>query len=191
MTSFAAGFDRLMALDPHEIQLGLLKRLRGTPIARHDSEWRMVYSPHPPYEILQTKLIDFAAMQRIRRLARYWDLIGNSGNFTRTRPLIWRGQSPFWSLWNLSDWLHARTGERTSGIALLKLTELLFEYLTTRPDADVESIGQSLAADHTNSARRGLPDFLRPYAPADLPARRAFSQSLPKRQSRHLDAGQK
>ena len=68
----------------------MLKRLRGTPIVRHDAEWGMVYSPHAPYEILQTKLIDFATMQRLRRFARYWDLIANSGNFVETTPLIWR-----------------------------------------------------------------------------------------------------
>ena len=61
--SFACGFDRLVALSPQEIQVGMLKRLRGTPIVRHDAEWGMVYSPHPPYEILQTKHVDFATMQ--------------------------------------------------------------------------------------------------------------------------------
>eukprot|EP01041_Mallomonas_annulata_P040534 gene40534-64456_t len=35
LASFAQGFDKLHALQPHEIQLGILKRLRGTPIARH------------------------------------------------------------------------------------------------------------------------------------------------------------
>jgi radical SAM superfamily enzyme YgiQ (UPF0313 family) len=46
--SFAAGFDRLVNLGPQEIQVGILKRLRGTPIVRHDSEWQMVYNPHRP-----------------------------------------------------------------------------------------------------------------------------------------------
>jgi radical SAM superfamily enzyme YgiQ (UPF0313 family) len=89
LESFAAGFDRLITLGPHEIQVGILKRLRGTPIIRHDAEWHMVYNPHPPYEILQNRLIDFATMQKLRRFARYWDLVGNSGNFVETTPLIW------------------------------------------------------------------------------------------------------
>ena len=42
--SFAAGFDRLIALGPQEIQVGMLKRLRGTPIVQHDAEWQMVYN---------------------------------------------------------------------------------------------------------------------------------------------------
>src|SRR5262249_40265628 len=62
--SFAAGFDRLVELGPQEIQVGILKRLRGTPIVRHDAEWGMVYSPHPPYEVLRTRTMDFAALQR-------------------------------------------------------------------------------------------------------------------------------
>ena len=40
--SFGAGFDRLIALRPQEIQVGILKRLRGTPIIRHDAEWQMI-----------------------------------------------------------------------------------------------------------------------------------------------------
>jgi radical SAM superfamily enzyme YgiQ (UPF0313 family) len=88
--SFAAGFDRLIGLGPHEIQVGMLKRLRGTRIVRHDAEWQMTYNAQAPYEILQNRLIDFATMQRLRRFARYWDLVGNSGNFVETTPLIWR-----------------------------------------------------------------------------------------------------
>jgi hypothetical protein len=96
MASFGAGFDKLIALRPQEIQVGILKRLRGTPIVRHDTEWQMVYHPLPPYEILQTKLIDFATMQRLRRFAKYWDMVGNSGNFVESTPLLWsNAASPF------------------------------------------------------------------------------------------------
>src|SRR5882672_3676518 len=38
LESFARGFDRLVVLGPQEIQVGILKRLRGTPIVRHDAE---------------------------------------------------------------------------------------------------------------------------------------------------------
>lgn len=48
---FAAGFDRLVHMGPQEIQVGILKRLRGTPILRHSEEYAMVYSPSPPYEV--------------------------------------------------------------------------------------------------------------------------------------------
>ena len=120
---FATGFDRLVATRPQEIQVGMLKRLRGAPIARHDVEWGMVYSPNPPYDILRTKLIDFATMQRLRRFARYWDLIANSGNFSEAMPAL----ANFWEFLKLSDWLYAQT-RQTHAIARARLAELLLWY---------------------------------------------------------------
>ena len=144
LESFAAGFDRLIALGPHEIQVGILKRLRGTPIVRHDSEWQMRYHPQPPYEILQNKLLDFATMQRVRRFAKYWDLIGNSGNFLETTALIWNGNaSPFERFLTLSDWLYVRT-QRTDSIALVRLMELLFEFLTRETGVAEKLVAESL-----------------------------------------------
>src|SRR3954468_9738694 len=96
LASFAAGFDRLVALGPQEIQVGILKRLRGTPIVRHDHEFAMTYAAHPPYEVLSTKTMDFQCIQKMRRFARYWDLVANSGNFIHAAPLIWADdRSPF------------------------------------------------------------------------------------------------
>ncbi|HSQ04504.1 MAG TPA: DUF4080 domain-containing protein, partial [Burkholderiales bacterium] len=88
MAGFGAGFDRLLALRPHEIQVGILKRLRGAPIARHTDAFVMRYNPDPPYNVLSTDRIGFADMQRLARFARYWDLVGNSGRFTHTLALL-------------------------------------------------------------------------------------------------------
>lgn len=129
LASFAAGFDRLAALGPQEIQVGILKRLRGAPIARHGEEWKMVYSPEPPYELRQNGLLDFFTMQRLRRFARYWDLVANSGTFAETSALICAGPSPFNSFLAFSDWLYERTG-RTHAISRARLRELLEVYLT-------------------------------------------------------------
>ena len=146
LASFAAGFDRLVALGPQEIQVGLLKRLRGTPIARHDRDWNMVYSPHPTYEILQTKLIDFFTMQRLRRFARYWDLVGNSGNFAETTPLLWRDGSPFQGFMRFADWLYAQT-RQTHSIALSRLRELVAHYLTEEAGLPREEVHGVLQRD--------------------------------------------
>ncbi len=186
--SFAAGFDRLIGLRPQEIQVGILKRLRGTPIVRHDAEWQMVYNPHPPYEILQNKLIDFAMMQKLRRFARYWDLVGNSGNFVETTPLIWSdGASPFAAFLRWSEWLHGRMG-RTDSIALTRLMELLFEFLTRELELNARLVAETMWRDYQRGGRSDKPVFLREFPPPDQsrPAR-PKSASL-KRQARHLPA---
>ena len=212
LESFAAGFDRLIALGPQEIQVGILKRLRGTPIVRHDAEWQMIYSPHPPYEILQNQLIDFATMQRLRRFARYWDLVGNSGNFVESTPLIWSrfgdrfgvpasaglvapfppkggtpNSSPFHAFLRLSDWLHARTG-RTDSIALVRLMELLFEFLTGELRLDARQVAETMWRDYRRGGRHDKPSFLKDFLSTEekvIPLRKTKT-TLPKRQARHL-----
>jgi radical SAM superfamily enzyme YgiQ (UPF0313 family) len=186
LESFAAGFDRLVALGPQEIQVGILKRLRGTPIVRHDQEWKMVYRPHPPYEILRNKLLDFPAVQRLGRFARYWDMVGNSGNFIETTPLLWSGgTSPFAAFMQWSDWLHERAGQR-HGIALARLAEWLFEFLTTERRLAKEDVAQTLWRDWRHAGRREKPEFLIPFLKeVDVRISRPRSNA-PKRQARHL-----
>ncbi len=186
LESFAAGFDRLVALGPQEIQVGILKRLRGTPIVRHDEPWQMVYSAHPPYEILRNKLLDFSLMQRLRRFAKYWDMVGNSGNFIETTPLLWSGRaSPFAAFMQWSDWLHARAGQK-HGIALARLAQWLFEYLTTQPGLTATDLARTLWRDWLRAGRREKPEFLASYlTDADILVSRSKS-TAPKRQARHL-----
>jgi hypothetical protein len=205
--SFGRGFDRLVALRPQEIQVGMLKRLRGTPIVRHDNEFGMIYSPHPPYEVLQTRDIDFATMQRMRRFGRYWDLIANSGNFIETTPMIWSPRladegdaggevgtddsdtSPFWSFLRLSDWLHETAG-RTHAIGLKDLAKLLHDHLTIVQRQRADVVSQAIWRDYQRGGRSDMPEFLRGYVtPADTRALRqprATTATVPPRQARHL-----
>ena len=184
--SFGQGFDKLVGLNPHEIQVGILKRLRGTPIVRHDAEWQMRYNPNPPYEILQTRLVSFAEMQTMRRFARYWDLVGNSGNFIETTPLLWRDRnvSPFAAFMAFSEWLYGKVG-RTDSIALARLAELLFEYLAESSGLDRGTVAETIARDWQRGGRRDPPEFLRAHgAPPDRPTS-ARQRRGPRRQSRH------
>ncbi len=124
--SFAQGFDLLVSLQPQEIQLGILKRLRGTPIIRHTQNYQMVYNPLPPYEILSTGSMDAATLFRFKRFARYWDMIANSGRFEHTTPVI-LGEQPFANFMQLSDWLFENTAQ-THQIALPRLFKLLYDF---------------------------------------------------------------
>ena len=174
--------------DASSSSLSFLKRLRGTSIVRHDAEWAVAYNPHAPYEILQNKFIDFATMQRVRRFARYWDLVGNSGNFVETTPLIWSGnRSPFTEFLRWSDWLFAKIG-RTDSIALARLAELLFNFLTEESAMDSRLAAETLWRDYQRGGRHDQPEFLRPHLthlpPPERPKSTAASSQ--KRQARHL-----
>ncbi|MFO1055269.1 MAG: DUF4080 domain-containing protein [Planctomycetota bacterium] len=185
LATFARGFDRLIALDPQEIQVGILKRLRGTPIGRHDAEWDVVWGQEPPYEILQSRCLSFDELQRLRRFARFFDLLRNSGSFRATMALLFRDGSPFATFLALSDWLFAQT-RAAHGIALHRLAELVFEFLVTVRRLPATEVGTAMWSDFARTRPNDWPAFLRPYA-AEEHAVRPRVIAAAKRQSRHLD----
>jgi len=166
--------------------------LRGAPIDRHSKDWNMVYSPHAPYEILQTSLIPFEEMQRINRFARYWNLTVNNGQFIHTAPLIWKdADSPFAAFMQWSDWLYAKTNT-TGNLHMLRLAKLLLEFKTTEKGLDENTVGESLWKDYQRGNRTDVPGFLKklirePRSPSPLEASDTVppaSSGLP-RQTRH------
>jgi hypothetical protein len=174
LRSFAEGFDRLAALRPHEIQLGILKRLRGTPLDRHTATHGMVYDTRAPYTVQETSVVDRATMQRFSRFARYWDLVANSGRFSRTLPWILRGPasvgngSPFSAFMALTDWFWL-THQTTSGIAPEMWVDALFDFLTQVCGHEGDQIRAVLLEDYLASGARARPRAL----DALIPRRRA------------------
>jgi len=172
MASFARGFDQLVGLGAHEIQFGILKRLRGTPIIRHTGPFAMVYDPYPPYTVLATSTVDFTTMQRLVRFARYWDLVANSGRFAHTVKVL-LGDQPFVNFMAFSDWIYSRT-DATHRIALDKLAKLVGEWLV-ETGMGREEAARLLASDYA-----GKVDAKAHTAPQPVAA--------PARQVRHLAA---
>lgn len=172
--SFARGFDRLIEIGPHEIQFGILKRLRGTPVIRHTEEYDLRFDPSPPYTILATDRIDFPTMQRLQRFARYWDMIANSGRFANTLPVI-LGGAPFARFLALADWIYATT-KATHQIALARLANLVVEWLAQNGLRE-EQARALIDSDYAGGAQQ---PHLRRRAKGETEA------ASPHRQARHL-----
>ena len=188
LESFAAGFDRLYALRTHEIQLGLLKRLRGAPIARYTADYGMAYDNAPPYAVQQTAAVDAATVQRFIRFSRYWDSVANSGRFKETLHLLLNiddtAPSSFNAFLTFADWLWQRT-EQTSGLSPEVLVDALFDYLCAQREMGTQNVQQALLADYVASGARGSPQALKGLLPKrDAPISNA--SALVQRQARHL-----
>lgn len=182
LASLAQSFNELVALSPHEIQVGVLKRLKGSPIIRHSQAYNMRYNPAPPYNILSNNLLDFQTIQRLNRFTRYWEMIANSGRFQHTLPQILE-QEPFERFMELSTWLYETTGQ-VHRIALKRLFELLYTGVTTTRLINPKQALAALALDFADSGVKGRPPFLtqemQPIS-TDVPGRDRRSA----RQSRH------
>lgn len=186
IASFEQSFNQLVALNPHEIQVGILKRLKGSPIIRHTDEYELVFNPNPPYNILSTDRVDFATMQQMNRFARYWDMIGNSGRFTHTLPVLLADQ-PFQRFWVFTTWLFDTTNQ-THKIALKRLYDLLYTALVECFEEDSEQLQMLIKKDVDASGMKGgVPECIRHLIPnaQSRPAKLIQKQSLNQRQKRH------
>jgi radical SAM superfamily enzyme YgiQ (UPF0313 family) len=189
--SFARGFDQLWGLGPHEIQVGILKRLRGTPIIRHDQAHGMVYAAQPPYDVLQTEAMPFATMQRLKRFARFWELVANRGNWSETLPLLLRGESPYASFAAFAQWLAERSGA-PANIAVVKLARWVWQWLCEERQCDPNEVGAAMMRDYDRCGRSDWPECLRAFATTGgsgdrgaKPGRDGASSVGASRQARH------
>ncbi len=182
--SFADGFNQLVDLKPDEIQLGILKRLRGSPIIKHTEEFSMCYSDEAPYQLLQNRDVDFQTMQRVQRFSRYWDLIANSGRFKNTLPVL-LGKTPFERFMKISDCLFDKTGQ-THKISYNRLLMLVYDAAIENNLADEIALTTKLALDCKNNGDAHPPRWLKAHMPPDYHTTTKTKKSTPARQGRHL-----
>jgi radical SAM superfamily enzyme YgiQ (UPF0313 family) len=148
MESFANGFNELIEARPHQIQVGILKKLKGAPIARHQEVCDMKYSENPAYEILQTNTKTFMDLQEIKRFARYFDIFYNAENFPKTiEILIKTREKPFNAFMDFSKFIWEKTGQ-THKISLVNQIRFLFDFLTKENVVSKEEVVNSLEDDY-------------------------------------------
>lgn len=184
--SFGENLDYLCSLSKSEVQVGVLKKLSGTTLNRHDEVFGMVYSDIPPYDILSNHLIPFTKMQEMKRFARFWDLVYNSGNFTKTFNFLVEGKSVYETFSNFSLWLYGQT-HSTWQISLDRLAKFLFDYLTLVQNNDRKMVADIIIDDMLKVGGRKLPSFLREFTDINIKSQHTKIDSKNKRQQKRAD----
>ncbi len=190
LQSFADGFDALAAMGPDEIQVGILKRLKGTPIARHEKTFKMVYSEAPPFQILSTSTMDYLTLQKMNRFAKFWDLYANSGEFKNFMHWFKNEHRPadsfFWKFFAFTEYLHTFF-HATHSISLMNLAEKAWRFLLAE-NVDATVAAGLIEKDFCHGQkRRDVPPFLKRVDPADAAKPKNSSQRLNERQLNHLN----
>ena len=182
LKSFAENLNKLMSMSSCEIQIGILKKLSGTYIKRHDEDFKMVYSDIPPYDILSNSELSFNDIQIMKRFARFWDLTYNSGNFKKSIHLLWSGEGVYENFYAFSNWIYEQT-DSTWKISLQRLGELLFTYLTEVKGLDGQSVSDDMLVDMMKLKGRAIPAYLKAYSDTFVLNAKSGSSGFNKRQS--------
>jgi radical SAM superfamily enzyme YgiQ (UPF0313 family) len=80
---FSHSFNEVYALDPHHLQLGFLKLLKGSALRKNAEQYGIVYRDDPPYEVLFTPWLTAEELLFLKDLAEVLDRYINSGRARR------------------------------------------------------------------------------------------------------------
>lgn len=163
LQSFGKNLDELMSMSSCEIQIGILKKLSGTYIDRHDETFGMVYSDIPPYDILKNDQLSFKDIQIMKRFARFWDIMYNSSNFKNSIKLLWQDASVFENFYAFSLWIYDQT-DATYKISLERQGQLLFNYLRDHKKLAPQKVATTMLEDVMKLKGRAIPPYLKPYS---------------------------
>lgn len=187
LDSFGENLDYLCSLSRSEVQVGVLKKLSGTTLNRHDEVYGMVYSDLPPYDILCNDLIPFEKMQHMKRFARYWDLVYNSGNFTGSFKQLVENRSVYETFDAFTAWLYSQTYS-TWQISLDRLAKFLFDFMTEVQKQEIDIVASIMVDDVLKVGGRKLPKFLRQYSDVITSYDKLKVTSKNKRQLKRIDS---
>ncbi len=177
LADIRASFEQVLALQPHELQLGFLKFLPGAPIRRLIGPHGYVYQDAPPYEVISHRDLGAAEVVALKRFEEVFDLYYNRARFHFTLRRLMQVR-PAWEVFQaLAEHFAARgllVPAHGPEALLRELRDCARGWLD---DAELED---RLKLDYFYHHRaRRVPGFLNGHETAITPAVRALRKAQP------------
>lgn len=172
--SFKKSFNDVYAMKPHQLQLGFLKVLKGSPIEKRTQEYGIIYHTKPPYEVLYSKWLSYGEVLRLKRIEEMVELYYNSSQFTHTLSVLEKHfETPFQLYEELADY-YAQNGYFVNTPSRAYRYQVLLTFIESRIPESRELFAQLLTFDM--------------YLRENLKSRPAFAGSMEKykQQIRHF-----
>lgn len=153
LQSFIHSFNETIALNPHMLQLGFLKFLKGTPLRLN---YNAKYNKQAPYEIISSAFITEKELYELKRIDYAVDKLYNSGKFYYTiNYLLKKYDTPYEMFSAISDFFKKQGIKK--GDYENKLYKGLLDFIS-----DTGLAKEYLRFDYliTNNSRK-IPRFLR------------------------------
>lgn len=112
-TNFRTSFNDVYRVTPDMLQLGFLKLLKGSGLRLHSNDYGLIYTPDPPYTILETPVLSHGEILQLLRMEDLLDKYYNSGKFTHALvevlklfPTPFDFYHEFAEFWDHCGWFH-------------------------------------------------------------------------------------
>ena len=132
LESFRRSFDDVFALRPHNLQLGFLKVLKGSPTQQKAAEYGLVFHEQPPYEVLRTNWLAYGDILLLKGVEEMVEVYFNSRQFEKTlERLLCRYKSPFDFFHELAVYYESRGYDKIHHSRIARY-EILREFLNRK-----------------------------------------------------------
>ena len=154
-----ASFEEVLALRPHELQLGFLKFLPGAPIRDQIEAHGYLYQDRPPYEVIAHQALPAREVLFLKEFEEVFDAFYNSGRFRFTLTRLFQVMAP-WEVFSALAGHYARQGLLVPAHGLESRARHLLECAAGwLPEAELKDLLKLDYFFHHKAHR--VPDFLR------------------------------
>ncbi len=115
MSSFHRSFNQIYQLNPHMLQVGFLKLLKGTLLHASAGQYQYRYMPDPPYQVLSNRWMDVTQISALTDFEEMVEIYFNSERFIFSIPIAVQesGGDPFVFFYDFSRyWTNMRYNVR-------------------------------------------------------------------------------
>ncbi|HRY14227.1 MAG TPA: DUF4080 domain-containing protein [Syntrophomonadaceae bacterium] len=168
---FKKSFDMVYNLQPHMLQLGFLKILKGSPLEQDSDRLGYVFQSHPPYQVISTPVLDYGDVLTLNRMESLLDKYYNSGEMAASlgyiTTYIYKGRAAdffqdFAGYWTAQDWWNR--GHKKEA-----LYSFLGSFIQEHHPEHRHRVDERLKYDYLlHNHRYTLPEGLTSYNPAHI-----------------------
>jgi len=187
--NFRTSFNDVYTVNPDMLQLGFLKVLKGSGLRLQSDRYGLLFTPDPPYTILETKVLSHNEILQLQRIENIVDKYYNSGKFGHTlRNILKIYPTPFDFYHQFSEFWHKNGwfNRQWQGKALFdRLWEFLqaVQAIEIREEMDTipwNTILDALRFDYYMWERPNIiPDYLQHEYSLELEKRTDQRKSMP------------
>ena len=162
--SFKGSFNRVYAMNPHILQLGFLKLLKGSALRNRAESYDIKFNYFAPYEVFSTKWMKYEDIITLKAVEDVLERYYNSGRFYATmEKALDFFDSPFDMYFKLSRFW-AERGLIGQGVKRITLYQLFYEFMCSElKEEDTLSVVSVMKKDfamwHSNGV--GTPEWYR------------------------------
>ncbi|HLR33933.1 MAG TPA: B12-binding domain-containing radical SAM protein [Tissierellales bacterium] len=160
--SFRKSFNDVYNLGPEKLQLGFLKLLKGSGLRHNKDEYGYKFLDKPPYEVLETKYMDYGEMLRLKTIEDLVEKYGNEKFFENTIKYIIMNyyDSPFDFFEEFSFYWESKGYHKVSH-SRKKLYKILYDFYLEKVGKNLSIFNEIIKYDYIfNNQNLNLPIYI-------------------------------